>query len=367
LHKSGFLFAIGLLVSACGSSTTPSTTLTVTSISPSCGTTAGGTNVTIGGTNFPASPTVTIGGSAATNIALASSTSITATTPQHAEGATDVVVSGAGGARGSLAGAFSYISPQSLGNTPPVINSIVVQGSVGPREPTQFASLDESVTVTANVSDAETPVSQLTFQWSSDVGTFSGTGSRVTWTAPHTLSGTPANVTLKLTVLESVQAKGCSVNNVATGTTSVRVHDSLKEVNDLAVDFLVGFSKQLDPAFVVRNFSDTCGGKADEQGDVQKDNDQNVINSYTIGAPQTSIVFIGRGGCPFRAVFGDACAQVPVEWHSTRKSTGANEISKGTDQVTAILENDQWRLCASDFKGDPTQSSLAALLMRRYR
>ncbi len=48
---------------------------TVTSVSPSSGSTAGGTAVTITGTNFVAGATVTFGGAAATNVVVVSSTS----------------------------------------------------------------------------------------------------------------------------------------------------------------------------------------------------------------------------------------------------------------------------------------------------
>ena len=345
----------------------------MTGISPNSGTTVGGTKITISGGGFAAGATVTIGGAAATDVAVSSANQLTATTGVHASGAADVVVSLPNGQRGSLGSGYTYVAPQAVTNTPPTISAIVVQGTVGTREPPQFASLDETVNVTATVSDAETPVSQLVFTWVSDSGgTFSGSGSSVKWTAPHTLTGTPKTVALTLTVTEhyqTIDASGLPVtrDNNATQTTGVRVHDSLKEINDLAVDFLVGFSKQLDPAFVVRNFSDTCGGKADEQSDVQKNNDQNVVNSYTIGNPQTTIIFTGKPGCPFRDRFGDACAQVPVEWHSTAKATGVSGVAKGTDQVSAVLESDQWRLCASDFNGDPNQSDLSRLLTRRYR
>ena len=54
---------------------------TVTSVSPNNGPTAGGTAVTITGTNFAAGATVTFGGTAATNVVVVSSTTITATTP----------------------------------------------------------------------------------------------------------------------------------------------------------------------------------------------------------------------------------------------------------------------------------------------
>src|SRR5208337_4308613 len=81
---------------------------TVTSISPNSGTTAGGTAVTITGTNFAAGATVTFGGTAATNVAVVSSTSITATTPAHAAGAVTVTVT-VNGQSGSLTNGYTYV------------------------------------------------------------------------------------------------------------------------------------------------------------------------------------------------------------------------------------------------------------------
>ena len=45
---------------------------------------AGGTSVTITGTNFTGATAVTFGGTAATGVTVVSATSITATTPAHA-------------------------------------------------------------------------------------------------------------------------------------------------------------------------------------------------------------------------------------------------------------------------------------------
>ena len=82
---------------------------TVTTISPSSGTTAGGTPITITGTNFTGAPGVTIGGNVATSVVVGSSTSITANTPAGTAGAKDVVVTTPGGsATGS--GLFTYIT-----------------------------------------------------------------------------------------------------------------------------------------------------------------------------------------------------------------------------------------------------------------
>ena len=62
---------------------------TVTSISPSSGTTLGGTSVTITGTNFTGATAVTIGGTAATGVVVVNATTITAITPAHAAGAVE--------------------------------------------------------------------------------------------------------------------------------------------------------------------------------------------------------------------------------------------------------------------------------------
>ena len=81
----------------------------VTSIAPSSGPVAGGTAVTIAGTGFVTGATVTIGGVAATSVAVASATSITAVTGAHAAGAVDVVVTNPGGASGTLPSGFTYV------------------------------------------------------------------------------------------------------------------------------------------------------------------------------------------------------------------------------------------------------------------
>jgi hypothetical protein len=83
---------------------------TITSVSPSSGTTVGGTVVTITGTEFVSGATVTLGGTAASNVTVVSSTSITATTPAHATGTVNVVVTDSNGS-GTLANGFTYSNP----------------------------------------------------------------------------------------------------------------------------------------------------------------------------------------------------------------------------------------------------------------
>lgn len=101
-----------------GSATTTAATLnlvpTVTSISPTSGPTAGGTTVTITGTNFTGVTSVTFGATAASGFTFNTSTSITATSPAGT-GTVDVrVTTGGGTTATSAADQFTYIVPPAL-------------------------------------------------------------------------------------------------------------------------------------------------------------------------------------------------------------------------------------------------------------
>jgi Malectin domain/Bacterial Ig-like domain/IPT/TIG domain/Glucose / Sorbosone dehydrogenase len=82
----------------------------VSAINPTSGASAGGTSITITGSNFSAGAAVTLGGAGATGVTVTSPTSITATTAAHAAGAVDVVVTNADGQSGKLAGGYTYTS-----------------------------------------------------------------------------------------------------------------------------------------------------------------------------------------------------------------------------------------------------------------
>gem|GEM_PF-4323443 len=90
------------------------TRIIVSGISPSSGSTTGGTSVTITGSGFVSGTTVTIGGNAAT-ISSVTATSITAVTPSGTAGAKDVVVTTPGGSV-TLTGGFTYVADNSGGD-----------------------------------------------------------------------------------------------------------------------------------------------------------------------------------------------------------------------------------------------------------
>ena len=89
-----------------GGGVTPPAAPTVTSVTPNNGDVAGGTSVSVGGTNLTGASVLTIGGNTAT-IGAVTPTTIATTTPAHAVGAVNVVVTTPGG-MGTGPGLFTY-------------------------------------------------------------------------------------------------------------------------------------------------------------------------------------------------------------------------------------------------------------------
>ncbi|QDK41568.1 hypothetical protein DOM21_08900 [Bacteriovorax stolpii] len=97
----------------------------VYSISPTSGFSAGGTDITITGSNFLAGATVDLGGVACNNVAIVSLTKITCKTPAHSVGYVRVSVTNTDTQKGGLENGFYY-------HTPPVPTVSNVSPSGGP-------------------------------------------------------------------------------------------------------------------------------------------------------------------------------------------------------------------------------------------
>lgn len=244
-------------------------------------------------------------------------------------------------------------TPTPPANNPPVITGITVRGT-RPNEPPSFADLAETVNVTAEVRDDETPVAQLTMTWSSAAGTFSGSGAAVTWQAPAQ-ADTPQDVTLRLEVVERYgpATAPAAFEHRVSATAALRLHNSIKEVGDKARQFLLDFSDSSirDVPYIMRNFEPGCYGTAEEAAQVADNRANYQILASSVGAASVSVNF--GGVCAFRAKPGDACANVPVMWDSRQLATGARGIVRGTDQVAAVYvrSRGEWRLCDSQFDG----------------
>jgi hypothetical protein len=98
-----------------GTVSSPTLTLTIftappqiTSLAPASGGMVGGDTVTINGTHFQPGLTVTFGGATA-NVTGVTATTVTVTTPQHADGPVDVTVTNADGQHQTLTGGYTYV------------------------------------------------------------------------------------------------------------------------------------------------------------------------------------------------------------------------------------------------------------------
>jgi hypothetical protein len=345
----------------------------VTGISPAVGATQGGTPVTITGSGFVSGVSVTIGGVAAANVSVSSSTTLTAVAGPRTAGTGDVVVSH-DGRQGVLANAFTYVVPSAGPNDAPAIDDVRAQGG-RPGQPAFMADLGETLDVSATVTDAETAPDALTYEWAATSGTFSGSGAAVTWRAPDTLPATPVTVTVTLTVIERYlefdeRNVPMAREHRVSVSHDVRVHHSIEEVRTKARNFLLAFSDSSIPTpEVMRDFSPNCSGTADETFDVDRNRCTYIINDFFVGDATPTINFGGR--CEFRNRAADACVMIPVRWDSTVRDDanscplndttlipGNREIAEGLDQVTAVYEAGEWRLCGSDFlltSGQPTR------------
>jgi len=224
-------------------------------------------------------------------------------------------------------------------NTAPVVSGLTAQGTRR-REPANLADAGEEIVLTATVTDAETAVDRLTFEWSSPVGSFSGTGPSVRWRAPASVPA-PLVATLQLRVVDGDQR--------AERTVAVDVHDHAREVGDMATRFLADFSDNGVPvAVVMRNFLPGCYGTSEETGDVEKDRREYTHVQTRLDPPVVTVDF--DGVCPYQNRPGDACSTSFVRWE-TRKTNGEREINEGHDQVVAMYRQDRWWLCDSRWDG----------------
>jgi hypothetical protein len=196
----------------------------------------------------------------------------------------------------------------------------------------------------------------------------SGTGSSITWRAAD-IGSTPLTIGIRLTVVErftTVDGAGRLVQNEhrVSKDVSVSVHDSARELQDLAKNFLELFSQSHVAADVVmRDFQDGCGaggtGKRDERMDVEQNRLRFSILNWFVATPRVTIDF--GGVSPFRSRQADGWAAVDVNWTSrclikdeTRGCPAVGHIKNdvGTDWVTGRYDEptSRWWLCDSDYE-----------------
>jgi hypothetical protein len=262
------------------------------------------------------------------------------------------------------------ITPDPPANTAPSIDGITVQGRrLG--QPSGFANVKDIIDITATVRDSETSLDELVYQWTASVGTITGTGRVVTWTAPDTTAD-PVKVTLTLKVIENYGHPGQPkiYSHERTATATVNLHDSAKEIGSMTLRFLDGFSNpQTNKNWqdILRDFKGSACPDP-RLADLERDDVVNHYTNFFMHSYQLdpAVVSLGFGnGCAFRGRPGDACAAVSVRWNSTDLRTGVQGQARGIDYVAAAYStaDSRWWLCSSDF--DPTTTFGASFYIGR--
>ena len=247
----------------------------------------------------------------------------------------------------------SPAAPPAVTNTPPIIESI--------RTASDRVEADASVQITATVKDAESAVNGLTYTWSSAPGggAFSGTGSAVSWRAPKG-QRTPDLYTITLTVSEAYTSAGQAKVNTVSSSVGVRYNDSVAETTALARQFLTDYGTfTTTGAYCVRNFSDSCRGKAEEREQI--DSDRQEVHIF-------SAAYKGPPAVKLNATVTEGSVEGPCEFVDMDlfgPDAGRRRSVNGTCVLTAVYENYSWYLCDSFFR--PPYANVYLRLRDRHR
>jgi hypothetical protein len=208
---------------------------------------------------------------------------------------------------------------------------------------------DNEVALTAVVQDAETPLGQLTYQWSvtPSKGQFSGTGAQVRWRAPRQETS-PDLYTLKLTVTEQYVSAGEPALHEVSKTVAVHYNDSPAEITKISMRFLTELFPDfsVSPQAAVQDFTDSCSDKASELSDITN----NRLNFHILSGTYTN-VSVDIDSSKTSADVSGQCTFVDIPTNPSNPMFGRRESVSGICNLTTIYENWKWYLCSSHFRG----------------
>ena len=242
-------------------------------------------------------------------------------------------------------------------NTPPSVKSITASAA--------RAEVGQPISLSATVEDAETPVDSLTYQWTASNGTFAGTGRSVTWT-PGSDAATPADFTITVTVIERYTSGSTTKENTASGTTTIHVNNSPKELAERSLRFLNDFANsKVSPEQCVAEFSDSCRGKKEELENVidnrhdfeimastLRHTSLQIDPSFTKATVHTACSFTSR--VITNSPQSGGCTAAPSSCRF-----GSTQTVDGDCWTTGVYERGRWWLCDSHFTPRGTLTAFA--------
>jgi fibronectin type 3 domain-containing protein len=316
---------------------------TVTSVSANSGPAAGGTAVTIMGTNFAAGAIVAFGGVAATNVVVVSGTQITATTPAGNAGAATVTVTNPGAQSVSLVNGFTYaaattpaigyVQDNSTASQPPqtTVSVAYAAAQVSGDLNVVVVGWNDSSTVVSGVTDS----SGNTYTLAVGPTVQSGYATQSIYYAPNIAPAAAGANTVTVTFASAtspdiriLEYSGADPNNpvdvTAANSGNSAASDSGSATTTNATDLIfganlgqaasigpgAGFTQRLLPA---------------PDGNVLEDQMVSVTGSYGAGAPLSASAPWIMQMVAFRTPLGNTVPTAPGNLTAT--AAGANQIN----------------------------------------
>ena len=227
----------------------------------------------------------------------------------------------------------------------PVIQTIAV--------PLVRVEAGQEIPISAVVVDAETPLAQLAYDWTTSAGTISGTGATATWTHSRGVtSGRDITVTLTVTDTHDAVENNVIVKRqfvVSRTSSSFRVHHSDAESRELSRKFLIDLfgNSSVPPTECLVDFADICAdvanGRKDELIDVI-DNRRDVhIRQATMLLQRNEWRDIDFGTVHNAVLYDDY-------WLDGR----LKPPTCGDFVITVVYVNGRWWICTSRYIDDQT-------------
>jgi hypothetical protein len=207
----------------------------LTNVSPAQGATAGGTSVTITGTDFTGATSVTFGGAAASSFTVDSATQITATTPAHAAGAVSVDVTSPAGTS-SANTLFTYVAPPTVAADNAAVT--VDEGSTAANTGTFSGMSGDTITISASTGTVTQGAG--TWSWSAAATDGPAGPDTVTITATDSTNNTTATTTFTVAVNNVAPTIALSGNSSVVVNTNYRL--DLGAITDPGTDTVTAYS-----------------------------------------------------------------------------------------------------------------------------
>jgi|SRR5688572_29383725 len=249
------------------------------------------------------------------------------------------------------------IPPTVKFTTPPIVRSVTA--------PTTRVEAGQNFTITAVVEDAETPLNTLTYVWSANAGTITGTGAAAVWRQPAGLKA-GVDVVITLTVIEKYRAVENNVivdreYRVVGQAAPFRVHDSVAEMKELSRKFLLDLfgNSRVPPIACLVDFTETgrcAAGRAAELSDITENRQLVEIVSGRIDSQH----FISEGPNAARVIN-------VAEFYSILKSNGVGGYARGDFIITGVYEGTRWWICESTYDPVAGHGALYDLYRKRSR